>query len=290
MIPLAMLFCGANVAVHVADAQDVSKSEIAKITAALGRAIEKRTGRAVAADTRHASPCTTLPECLAGIRTRTEASDIVLLRIFGVPTRVRVIAELWGDDQAPGPRAHTDLSRAAKSWAALFDHVAADLFPQLRVEKASAEAQGETLRFEDARPPPPAGGIEPHSEARVERTEPRVEPRTDPRADLRTDPHAALERSFEASAKRPQEGHRVSWVPWVVIGSGIVAGATGIAFGISSRAARGSAEREPHTEDERAQLEDRVYAHGLAANILFGTAAVGVAIGAAWLLVESGLF
>ena len=67
-------------------------------------------------------------------------------------------------------------------------------------------------------------------------------------------------------------------------GAAVLLGGTG--FGVSSRSARSSAANEPHTVAELEDLEDRAVGHGIAANVLFGVGAAGLAGGLIWMLVE----
>jgi hypothetical protein len=82
----------------------------------------------------------------------------------------------------------------------------------------------------------------------------------------------------------PGDAREPRWEPWAVLGGSAIAGVVGIGFGVSSSDARDHAASEPHTNQELADLDDRAFGHGLAANILFGVAVAGVATGVVWLL------
>jgi hypothetical protein len=72
-----------------------------------------------------------------------------------------------------------------------------------------------------------------------------------------------------------------------MIGSGVVALAVGIGFGIDSHAARETAAKPPmHTPQEIDALRSRAIGHAAIADVLYIVSAVGVGAGLVWLAVD----
>ena len=88
-------------------------------------------------------------------------------------------------------------------------------------------------------------------------------------------------------AVAPEGGPSVSDVgPWVSLGLGVAAGATGAAFGASSAAARDRIETDNLVGSEYTDALGQMRDHGTAANILLGVAAGAVITGVVWLIVR----
>jgi hypothetical protein len=207
VLPALVLSIAASVEIRIEDSRGVSSDDGAAILAALREAIDDRTNDPGG----------------EGLR----PTDVVLVRLIGVPTRIRLIAERRGAREA---HSEVDLSRAKGSWSTSLAGVAKELFPEEPLPPPVA-------------PPPPL-----------------VPP--------------------------PLPPEEPSLAPWIVVGAGAVALAVGAGFGFSSRGARSSAANEPHTPEELADLEDRAIGHGIAANVLFGVGAAGVAGGLIWWLLD----
>ncbi|MEQ9504114.1 MAG: hypothetical protein RIT81_45085 [Deltaproteobacteria bacterium] len=74
--------------------------------------------------------------------------------------------------------------------------------------------------------------------------------------------------------------------PWVMLGSGVALAGAGVGFGLESRSARAAAEAGPLPDAEYNRLRDRTKSTGLAANILFSTAAAAAVVAVAWWIVD----
>lgn len=74
--------------------------------------------------------------------------------------------------------------------------------------------------------------------------------------------------------------------PWVILGSGVALAGAGVGFGLESRSARAAAEAGPLPDAEYDRLRDRTKSTGLAANILFSTAAAAAVVAVAWWIVD----
>ena len=72
------------------------------------------------------------------------------------------------------------------------------------------------------------------------------------------------------------------WAPWVILGASAVAAGAGAVFGAQNTKTRDDIASTPHTDDEVESLQDQAFGQGLAANVLLGTAAVGLATSVVW--------
>lgn len=76
-----------------------------------------------------------------------------------------------------------------------------------------------------------------------------------------------------------------SVAPWIVLGASAAVAVVGAGFGISNQLASSRLEGEIVDPSERDDLESRVRAHGIAANVLLGAAAAGgIAALVVWLV------
>ena len=78
------------------------------------------------------------------------------------------------------------------------------------------------------------------------------------------------------------EAAETKWAPWVVLGASAVAAGVGAVFGVQNVQTRDDIATKPHTGDEVESLQDQAFGQGLAANLLIGTAAVGLATSVVW--------
>src|SRR5262245_5092586 len=86
VLGFALALISASVALRVEDARSVSADDQASILQAFSEAIEARSGRDSAVD--HGA-CKKKERCIADVAQRTQAEDVVSLRLLGVPTRIR---------------------------------------------------------------------------------------------------------------------------------------------------------------------------------------------------------
>lgn len=77
----------------------------------------------------------------------------------------------------------------------------------------------------------------------------------------------------------PAEARDTTWL-WLGGGAAVALAAAGVAFGVSSSSARSDAETPGVDPLAFEPLADRAQAHGWAANVLFVSAAIGLAVGA----------
>lgn len=143
MIPnaLALLAVAAHLTLVIEDARDVSAREVNSILAHLSVAVERRIGDAPAAQPYlPGEECLQKDRCAATIREITGAPDILFLRIFAVPSKLRVYAELVDLTSQERKRALLDLSRDPRNWSFSMDALATALFPN--AVAAGARHQG----------------------------------------------------------------------------------------------------------------------------------------------------
>lgn len=87
------------------------------------------------------------------------------------------------------------------------------------------------------------------------------------------------------SSEPPPEARDTTWL-WLGGGAAVALAAAGVAFGVSSSSARSDAETPGVDPLVFEPLADRAQAHGWAANVLFVSAAIGLAVGAVGYLSE----
>lgn len=252
--PLALLLVG-QIAVHVEDARGIEDQERARLVETFGAALGAASGaRSVVSDQR----CADAARCTDEIREKTGASDVVHVRLIGVPTRIRVVAERASADAGPLRRAQADLTRDAASWRRALDGVALVLFP--------------------------AG--DPAARAAVPEAAPPVAPE-------KAAPSALPAAATAIDGATPAAAEP-SFLPWVVLGGSAVALGLGVVFGIQAKNATEELQSPPFPErpelsrsdQQNQELQDSEFSNGLAANLLFGTAALGVATGVVLLVLE----
>jgi hypothetical protein len=146
-----MLLGAGGIAIHVEDARDVSEQQIGYIVADLSSAIARRTGETPRISTfEPGEECGRKDRCVGSIRSETGADDIVFVRLFAAPTRVRVVAELVDDSKGIVQRARADLSRSRRRITGAteleaIDALAGELFPSGTPPPAKPVAAGITV-------------------------------------------------------------------------------------------------------------------------------------------------
>lgn len=243
VLGLALALISSSVAVRVEDTRSVSADDQASILQALSEAIEARSGRSAAVDR---GACKKKERCVGEVAQRTQAEDVVSLRMLGVPTRIRILAEREGAKAGAGDAAkksaEIDLPRSRDGWGQALAALAEELF--------------------EAKPLP----------AVVAETPP-----------LNAAPQVTATQPIESTAGQSDTR---ALIPWIAIGAGVVCLAVGTGFGLSSRGARDEALAGPHDDSENRALEDRAIGHGLAADIMFGLSALGIGGGVVLLALD----
>lgn len=150
---LALILIRADVVVHLEEAGEVSIEEALAVCESLGAAITSRIGEPPQIEDVLWSSCDRSDRCISEIRARTSASRIVMVRVFGAPTALRVIAERF-DTAASARRETFDLPRDRAAWRALIAQAAEKLFPEPPPARAAVAVVAPPLVDDPARVAP----------------------------------------------------------------------------------------------------------------------------------------
>jgi hypothetical protein len=252
--PLGLLIAGSPIAVHAEDARDVTHVEVARMLSDLGRAIERRTGAQTnIRPFEGGDNCSRKESCRRFIYEATGAERVVYVRFIGVPTRVRIIAELVGVEKGVIRRAQVDVARMASNTSMRLDTLAVSLFPEGVVE--------------DPKPAPKPPQPRMSTEAAVSLTPP-IE-------------SIAMSPSPEPE---PQSEHR-TW-PWWILGGSVAAGGLAVGLGVENAHIRDEGSKPGVPSARVSDLQDQTFRTALGANVLFGLAAVGLVTGTVLLLMD----
>jgi hypothetical protein len=102
-----------------------------EIERALVRALTARLGGDVAIDSPDWAPCEAADTgCIDALRARMHADSVLLLRMFGAPTAIRLVAKLFGPSGSP-TSTELDLDPSSATWPAAFERLAKELFPSV---------------------------------------------------------------------------------------------------------------------------------------------------------------
>ncbi|MBI4816493.1 MAG: hypothetical protein HY791_09545 [Deltaproteobacteria bacterium] len=266
----SLLLIATTLALHLEDAHGVAQPDAAAIAEAIGAAVQRRAGVSpVLVLESPGADCRSIDRCYGEIRAKTNAEEIIFVRLLGSLTRVRVLAERVIDGTALR-RADNDVERDRGSWGATFDGIALILYPEGKLAPKVAETKvpsdGATKATE-----PGNAIVDPKPDGSVTPPIPEVGAQT-----VTTDPALTAEAP-------PSDGPNI--LPWVVIGGSAAALIGGTVFGLRNRALvrDGKAETDPN---KRARIEDSVFTTGLAANVLIGVAILGGVTGTVLLLTD----
>jgi hypothetical protein len=253
----------ATVGLHVEEARGVTADEVRTLGESFGGAIRRRTGDTPIIDLGTAT-CQDEDRCAGQIRKRTHAAQIVFINVVGVSTRIRVVTERV-DDKDVVQQATVDLKRDQSTWAAAFDGVALILFPETS--------------------PPPPVAAEPPPKEEPKEAPPSEAAKEAPKDLALSNPLPGEEAPANAlTASGPTPAAGPGPLPWILIGAGAAAGTTGVIFGALSKGARDTLMNQPTAPLDRPGLQNRAVNGAIAADVLFGIAAVAGLTGAAFLV------
>jgi hypothetical protein len=109
----ALLAIGAGVAIHVEEAVNVPHETALAIASELRDLVERWSGESrVVVDDIVWTECARSDRCVGEIRSRTSAEDVLLLKLQGAPTRIRILAELHPMDESKTRKLILDTSHA----------------------------------------------------------------------------------------------------------------------------------------------------------------------------------
>lgn len=246
---LASLLITASVTVRVEDAPGVTPEETRLVSEALAAAIQERTGATHALDLARDYPCDREDRCLEEIRARTGAEEVVLVKLLGALTKIRLLAEAVNLGSGSRRNAQADLPREQEGWKAPLAGVALILFPGGIQQTISPRAKA-------APPPATAPPASPETQRPQEGTTPA-----------------------ELVAQGPAPAAESDPTPWIVLGTSIGVLAGGTVLGILAQDARDSLESPEYltlSPGEVSSRTDLATNGGLGANILWGLGAIGL--------------
>lgn len=134
---LGLMLFGADVGVFVEVREDVSVAESLVIAEALTSAIARELGWSARLATPEWVACSDHASCLREVKAASDSEQVLMLKMFGTSTRVRVVAERFQLSEAPIAVAELDLARGADP-ASAASAAARTLFPGIR-RSATAE-------------------------------------------------------------------------------------------------------------------------------------------------------
>lgn len=126
---LAFALVGADVGLRVEEHEDLPLETALRLAESLGRAIEQRTGRSFVIDDFVWEPCRAEDRCLGEARARTGAKDVILMKLFGAPKKIRVIAQRFGLEAT---RSEANVPIEVNAWGVPLEEMARLLFPNDR--------------------------------------------------------------------------------------------------------------------------------------------------------------
>jgi hypothetical protein len=129
---LPLLWLGAGIGVHLEEVEEVSPEAARSVLDSLGTALLARTGTIATADDPVWTECDSGDRCLENIRARTQAGELVMLRVFGGPKSTHLVAERIDAKNASKQHAKLTVEGTAMPDAAALAPLARELFPEPR--------------------------------------------------------------------------------------------------------------------------------------------------------------
>jgi len=131
---VGLLLAAARVGLDVERASEIDPAELVAIVDALGRAVEARAGLVAVARPLDAPPCAG-EQCVAELREKMNADDIIRIELFGGLTRVRLIAKHFSPRRTAPLEGQVDLSRGDRErWREPLIELSRTLFPEVRAQ------------------------------------------------------------------------------------------------------------------------------------------------------------
>jgi hypothetical protein len=124
----AALILGARIGLYVEDHVGVAAQRADRVTQEVQAALGRLSGAAIAVEPPFR--CDSEDRCVGEIRTRTRADEVVMLRMFAGPTRIRLLAERVAIAGRTAVSAEAELKQDEETWKSALDAVAATLFPE----------------------------------------------------------------------------------------------------------------------------------------------------------------
>src|SRR5215468_265958 len=93
---LGLIFTGATIGIHVDELKGVTLETSVQVTRAIARSIEAHTPYSARIDDPDWPMCSGEESCIASVRARLQADGVLIVRLLGSPTLLRVVATLHG--------------------------------------------------------------------------------------------------------------------------------------------------------------------------------------------------
>jgi hypothetical protein len=129
-VRLGLLLVGSGVSVHLEELGETPLQEASTFAERLADAIESRTARRAVLDDPLWPECREASRCVDAIRARTKTDDVVMLRLYSGPTKLRLIAERLSLDGLRNARIEENFPREEKAWADPIANLTERLFPE----------------------------------------------------------------------------------------------------------------------------------------------------------------
>ena len=259
---IGVILLGATMGIHIEGVQDVPKKELGAILKRLKKGFEEKTGDKVKLD-RKVGKCVDTPECIAKVRARTKASKLLFLMLTKGNEKANKLVTTIVFENGEKKKIGVKIPVKRKIWDKLFPKLVSKLLKYK--PKATTVAQAPPPVPSAAAPPPVPSAAAP----------PPVPGASTPAQSVPA-AGAPSNQNVVAASVAPSS---FSWAPWLTVGGSLVAGGAGIYFGLQSSSARSSALSASHEVSEIEALNNDIYVNGMTANVLMGTAVLGLATG-----------
>lgn len=133
---VGLLLLGSGVSVHLEEYGEIALEEATAFVERVQRAVEEKTARRVVVDDPLWPDCQERSRCIDAIRARTDTEDVVLLRLFSGPTKIRLIAERLSLDSARDSRIERNIPKEPEAWPTQAADISTALFPETGAARA----------------------------------------------------------------------------------------------------------------------------------------------------------
>ena len=248
---IGVLLLGATMGIHIEAVDGLPKKTLGPILKRLKTGFESQTGDKVKLD-RKVGLCVEKPECIAKVKARTKAGKLLFLTLKKGNEKANKLVTTIVFENGEKKKIGVKIPVKKKIWDKLFPKLVQKLLKYKPKNTAVAQAPP---------PVPGAGSAAPVPTLNATPQQPNV---------------------VQAS---PAESD-FSWTPLATMAAGLVAGGAGVYFGLQSSKARSSALAGSHEIAEIEALNKDIRTNGMTANILMGTAVLGLATGAVLFILD----
>jgi hypothetical protein len=161
VLALALTLAGATVGIRLEETEELSIEAAMQIAEAFGRAIEVRSGLSPVIDDPVWGVCRAADRCLSEVRERTRASDVVLIKLFGAPKKVRLIAQRFRFGLPPDERFEINIPIDRESWSTPLEEAARNMFAAGKKEPPKIATPVIEIPKDPVLPPPQETALAP---------------------------------------------------------------------------------------------------------------------------------